>query len=160
MGDFEPEYLDLPKEILITVMRGHQKYFAIENKHGTLEPHFIAIINLDRDRQGLVRGGHERVLRARFADARFFWDSDMKKPLAEYLPRLKHVTYESRLGSYHDKVERVRALARWLANTWSQGGVLEAHADDADRAAELAKCDLVTDMVREFPELQGIVGGL
>jgi len=160
MGDFEPEYLDLPKEILITVMRGHQKYFAIENKHGGLEPHFIAIINLDRDRQGLVRGGHERVLRARFADARFFWDSDLKKPLAEYLPRLKHVTYESRLGSYYDKVERVRTLARWLSNTWSQGGVLEAHSDDADRAAELAKCDLVTDMVREFPELQGIVGGL
>jgi glycyl-tRNA synthetase beta chain len=160
IGNFDPAYLELPKEILITVMRGHQKYFAIENKHGGLEPHFIAIINLDRDRQGLVRGGHERVLRARFADARFFWDSDMKKPLAEYLPRLKHVTYESRLGSYHDKVERVRALARWLANTWSQGGVLEAHADDADRAAELAKCDLVTDMVREFPELQGIVGGL
>ena len=160
MGDLDPAYLDLPKEILITVMRGHQKYFAVENKRGGIEPHFIAIINLDRDRQGLVRGGHERVLRARFADARFFWDSDMKKPLAEYLPRLKHVTYESRLGSYHDKVERVRTLARWLANTWSQGGVLEAHADDADRAAELAKCDLVTDMVREFPELQGIVGGL
>jgi glycyl-tRNA synthetase beta chain len=160
MGGFDPAYLDLPKEILITVMRGHQKYFAIENKHGGLEPHFIAIINLDRDTQGLVRGGHERVLRARFADARFFWDGDLKKPLAEYLPRLKQVTYESRLGSYYDKVERVRNLARWLANTWSQGGVLEAHADDADRAAELAKCDLVTDMVREFPELQGIVGGL
>ncbi len=160
MGDFESEYLDLPKEILITVMRGHQKYFAVESKNGALAPHFIAIINLDKDRQGLVRGGHERVLRARFADARFFWNTDQKKPLAEYLPRLKHVTYESRLGSYHDKVERMRGIARWLANTWSQGGVLEAHADDADRAAELAKCDLVTDMVREFPELQGIVGGL
>jgi glycyl-tRNA synthetase beta chain len=160
IGDFENEYLDLPKEILITVMRGHQKYFAVESKNGALAPHFIAIINLDKDRQGLVRGGHERVLRARFADARFFWNTDQKKPLAEYLPRLKHVTYESRLGSYHDKVERMRGIARWLANTWSQGGVLEAHADDADRAAELAKCDLVTDMVREFPELQGIVGGL
>jgi len=160
MGEFDRAYLELPKEILITVMRGHQKYFAVENKHGALEPSFIAIMNLDKDRQGLVRGGHERVLRARFADARFFWDTDQKKPLADFLPRLKHVTYESRLGSYFDKVERVRALARWLANTWSQGGVLEAHADDADRAAELAKCDLVTDMVREFPELQGIVGGL
>jgi glycyl-tRNA synthetase beta chain len=160
MGNFDPAYLDLPKEILITVMRGHQKYFAVESKHGGLEPHFVAIINLDRDRQGLVRAGHERVLRARFADARFFWNTDVKKPLVDYLPRLRHVTYESRLGSYHDKVERVRILARWLANTWSQGGVLESHADDADRAAELAKCDLVTDMVREFPELQGIVGGL
>src|SRR5208282_3790789 len=160
MGDFDPSYLNLPDEILITVMRGHQKYFAVEGKDGGLEPHFIAIINLDRDRQGLVRGGHERVLRARFADARFFWVSDQKKKLGEYLPRLKHVTYESRLGSYYDKVERMRSLARWLANTWSQGGVLGAHTDDADRAAELAKCDLVTEMVREFPELQGIVGGL
>jgi glycyl-tRNA synthetase beta chain len=160
LGEFDRSYLELPKEILITVMRGHQKYFAVENKHGALEPNFIAVINLDRDRQGLVRAGHERVLRARFADARFFWDTDQKKPLAEFLPRLKSVTYESRLGSYHDKVERVRTLARWLANTWSQGGVLESHADDADRAAELAKCDLVTDMVREFPELQGVVGGL
>jgi glycyl-tRNA synthetase beta chain len=160
IGDFDPDYLSLPDEILITVMRGHQKYFAVENKRGGLEPHFIAIINLDRDRQGLVRSGHEDVLRARFADARFFWDTDQKQKLGEYLPRLKHVTYESRLGSYFDKVERTRALARWLANTWSQGGVLEAHADDADRAAELAKCDLVTEMVREFTELQGIVGGL
>ena len=160
LGDFESGYLNLPEEILITVMRDHQKYFAIENKRGGIEPHFIAIINLDRDRQGLVRGGHERVLRARFADARFFWESDQKKRLAEHLPRLKQVTYESRLGSYFDKVERMRTLARWLANTWSQGGVLEAHADDADRAAELAKCDLVTEMVREFTELQGIVGGL
>jgi glycyl-tRNA synthetase beta chain len=160
MGDFDPSYLSLPDEILITVMRGHQKYFAVENKRGGLEPHFIAIINLDGDRKGLVREGHERVLRARFADARFFWETDQKQKLGDYLPRLKQVTYESRLGSYFDKVERMRTLARWLANTWSQGGVLEAHADDADRAAELAKCDLVTEMVREFTELQGIVGGL
>jgi len=160
LGDFDPSYLNLPEEILLTVMRDHQKYFGVTDKHGALAPHFIAIINLDKDRKGLVRAGHEKVLRARFSDARFFWEMDQKKKLDEHLPRLKQVTYETRLGSYYDKVERMRALARWLANTWSQGGVLEAHADDADRAAELAKCDLVTDMVREFTELQGIVGGL
>lgn len=160
IGDFDPAFLSLPDEILLTVMRDHQKYFGLTNKQGALAPHFIAIINLDKDRKGLVRAGHERVLRARFSDARFFWEMDQKLKLGEHLPKLKQVTYESRLGSYYDKVERMRALARWLANTWSQGGVLEAHADDADRAAELAKCDLVTDMVREFTELQGIVGGL
>jgi len=160
LGDFDPSFLNLPEEILLTVMRDHQKYFGVTDKHGSLAPHFIAIINLDKDRKGLVRAGHERVLRARFSDARFFWEMDQKQKLGEHLPKLKQVTYESRLGSYYDKVERMRALARWLANTWSQGGVLGAHADDADRAAELAKCDLVTDMVREFTELQGIVGGL
>lgn len=160
IGDFDPAFLSLPDEILLTVMRDHQKYFGVTNKQGALAPHFIAIINLDKDRKGLVRAGHERVLRARFSDARFFWEMDQKLKLGEHLPKLKQVTYESRLGSYYDKVERMRALARWLANTWSQGGVLEAHADDADRAAELAKCDLVTSMVREFTELQGIVGGL
>jgi glycyl-tRNA synthetase beta chain len=160
LGDFDPSFLNLPEEILLTVMRDHQKYFGVTDKQGALAPHFIAIINLDKDRKGLVRAGHERVLRARFSDARFFWEMDQKQKLGEHLPRLKQVTYESRLGSYYDKVERMRALARWLANTWSQGGVLGAHADVADRAAELAKCDLVTDMVREFTELQGIVGGL
>src|SRR5208337_403342 len=110
--------------------------------------------------QGLVRAGHERVLRARFADARFFWESDQKIKLAEYLPKLQRVTYESRLGSYHDKVERMRAIARWLGEQWFNLGMVQAHVADADRAAELAKCDLVTEMVKEFTELQGIVGGL
>lgn len=160
LGDFDPGYLDLPEEILITVMRDHQKYFAVEHKNGELAPHFLAVINLDRDRAGLVRAGHERVLRARFADARFFWEADQKCRLADYLPKLAHVTYESRLGSYGDKVERLRALARWLAEQWFGAGIHQAHVSDADRAAELAKCDLATEMVREFTELQGIVGGL
>jgi glycyl-tRNA synthetase beta chain len=166
-GDFDPAFLELPDEILITVMRDHQKYFAVEKRgaaklgaSGELAPHFLAVINLAKDPQGLVRAGHERVLRARFADARFFWESDQKIKLAEYLPKLQRVTYESRLGSYHDKVERMRAIARWLAEQWFNQGMVQAHVPDADRAAELAKCDLATEMVREFTELQGVVGGL
>jgi glycyl-tRNA synthetase beta chain len=107
-----------------------------------------------------VRAGHERVLRARFADAQFFWAADQKCRLADYLPKLEKVTYESRLGSYRDKVERVRSIARWLVEQWFNLGMLQARVADADRAAELAKCDLATEMVREFTELQGIVGGL
>jgi glycyl-tRNA synthetase beta chain len=150
----------LPDEILITVMRGHQKYFAVEKRGGELAPHFLAVINLAKDTKGLVRAGHEKVLRARFADARFFWESDQKCRLADILPKLQKVTYESRLGSYFDKVERVRAIARWLAEGWYNLGVMQAHVAEADRAAELAKCDLATEMVREFTELQGVVGGL
>ena len=160
VGDFDPAYLALPDEILITVMRDHQKYFGLEARDGELAPHFLAVINLPKDPKGLVRAGHERVLRARFADAQFFWETDQKTKLAEHLPKLAAVTYESRLGSYADKVERMRALARWLAEQWFSGGVSHADVAGSDRAAELAKCDLVTEMVREFTELQGIVGGL
>ena len=160
-GNFDSSFLELPDEILITVMRGHQKYFAVEKKKGgELAPHFLAVINLAKDTKGLVRAGHERVLRARFADARFFWESDQKMKLAEILPKLQKVTYESRLGSYFDKVERVRAIASGLEEAWYNLGIQQAHVADADRAAELAKCDLATEMVREFPELQGVVGGL
>jgi glycyl-tRNA synthetase beta chain len=160
MGGFDPSYLELPQEILITVMRGHQKYFALERKDGRLAPNFLAIINLDRDRSGLIRAGHERVLRARFADARFFWETDQKCRLADYLPKLSAVTYQEKLGSYGEKVERIRELARWLSEQWFASGILHASVGAADRAAELSKCDLVTEMVREFTELQGIVGGL
>jgi glycyl-tRNA synthetase beta chain len=159
-GDFDPVFLNLPDEILVTVMRDHQKYFALEKKSGELAPHFLAVINVDRDSKSLICAGHERVLRARFADAQFFWQSDQKCRLADYLPKLERVTYESRLGSYRDKIERVRAIARWLTEQWFNLGMLQAHVAEADRAAELAKCDLATEMVREFTELQGIVGGL
>jgi glycyl-tRNA synthetase beta chain len=159
-GDFDPAYLALPDEILITVMRGHQKYFAVEKRGGEVAPHFLAVINLPKDPKGLVRAGHERVLRARLADAQFFWESDQKCRLADYLPKLERVTYESRLGSYRDKVERIRAIARWLSEQWFSRGMVQAHVAGADRAAELSKCDLATEMVREFTELQGIVGGL
>lgn len=159
-GDFDPEFLDLPREILVTVMRDHQKYFAVERRDGELAAHFLAVIDLDRDRSGQVRAGHERVLRARFSDARFFWETDQKCRLADNLKKLGQVTYESRLGSYADKVERMRWLARWLTSQWFDAGIHQADVPAADRAAELAKCDLVTEMVREFTELQGIVGGL
>jgi glycyl-tRNA synthetase beta chain len=160
IGEFESKYLALPDEILITVMRDHQKYFGLESRTGELAPHFLAVINLPSDPRGLVRAGHERVLRARFADAQFFWDTDQKSRLADYLPRLAAVTYESRLGSYGDKVERMRFIARWLAEHLFSSGVAHADVAGSDRAAELAKCDLVTEMVKEFTELQGIVGGL
>jgi glycyl-tRNA synthetase beta chain len=159
-GDFDPAFLNLPDEILVIVMRDHQKYFAVEKKNGDLAPHFLAVINVAGDSKGIIRAGHERVLRARFADARFFWTSDQKCRLADYLPKLERITYESRLGSFRDKVERVRAISRWLTEQWFNLGMLQAHVAEADRAAELAKCDLATEMVREFPELQGIVGGL
>ena len=159
-GDFDPAFLSLPDEILVTVMRDHQKYFAVEKKNGDLAPHFLAVVNVAGDAKGIIRAGHERVLRARFADAQFFWQADQRCRLADYLPKLERVTYESRLGSYRDKVERIRAVARWLTEQWFNLGMLQAHVAEADRAAELAKCDLATEMVREFPELQGIVGGL
>ncbi|PYT48500.1 MAG: glycine--tRNA ligase subunit beta [Acidobacteria bacterium] len=159
-GDFDPAFLNLPDEILVIVMRDHQKYFAVEKKNGDLAPHFLAVINVAGDSKGIIRAGHERVLRARFADAQFFWTSDQKCRLADYLPKLERITYESRLGSFRDKVERVRAISRWLTEQWFNLGMLQAHVAEADRAAELAKCDLATEMVREFPELQGIVGGL
>jgi len=160
LGGFDPAFLELPEEILITVMRGHQKYFALESKDGKLAPNFLAVINLDKDKGGLIRAGHERVLRARFADARFFWETDQKCRLADQLPRLAAVTYQEKLGSYGEKVERMRDLARWLSEQWFASGIPHASVAAADRAAELSKCDLVTEMVREFTELQGIVGGL
>jgi glycyl-tRNA synthetase beta chain len=160
LGKFDAAYLALPDEILITVMRGHQKYFAVEGRNGDLAPHFLAVINLPRDPKGLICAGHERVLRARFADAQFFWETDQKKRLGDYLPKLASVTYERRLGSYGDKVERMRSLARWLSEQWFSGGIAQADVAGSDRASELAKCDLVTEMVGEFAELQGIVGGL
>ena len=159
-GGFDAAYLSLPDEILITVMRGHQKYFALEKRNGELAANFLAVINLNKDPKGLVRAGHERVLRARFADAQFFWSTDLKCRLADYQPKLAKITYESRLGSYGDKTERIRNIVRWMAEQWSGLGLAKANVADADRAAELAKCDLATEMVREFTELQGVVGGL
>src|SRR5260370_36268987 len=159
-GVFHPVFLSLPDEILVTVMRDHQKYFAVEKKNGELAPHFLAVINTDKDSKGLIRAGHERVLRARFADAPFFWQADQKCRLAAYLPKLERATYESRLGRYPAKAEPMRAIARWFTQQWFNLGMLLAHLAEADRAAEPAKCDLATEMVRRFTELQVIVGGL
>ena len=141
-GSFDEKFLSLPDEILITVMRDHQKYFALERKNGELAPKFPRRHQSRERSKGLVAAGHERVLRARFADAQFFWASDQKCRLADYLPKLAKVTYESRLGSYADKVERIRDISRWLVEHWTSLDVAKAHVADADRAAELAKCDL------------------
>ncbi|MGA8027004.1 MAG: glycine--tRNA ligase subunit beta, partial [Bryobacteraceae bacterium] len=153
-GSFDASYLELPEEILSTVMRHHQRYFSVLNAAGSLAPEFIAIANTDGDPDGLIRQGHERVLRARFNDARFFWNIDQQKNLSARLPDLAKVTFHAKLGSYKDKTERVVRLAAELA---AQTG---ADENAVARAALLSKCDLTTDMVKEFPELQGIVGGL
>ena len=153
-GSFDAKFLDLPEEVLVTVMRHHQKYFSVMDQKGTLAPQFAAVMNIDGDAEGLVRRGNERVLRARFNDARFFWETDQKKRLADRKPDLAYVTFQAKLGSYLEKTERIVGLARQLA---SDGGVGDEYAT---RAAELCKCDLTTELVREFTELQGIVGGL
>lgn len=158
-GEFSRNFLDLPREVLITVMRHHQRYFSVQDRQGTLAPHFLAVIDLDRDRQGGIRRGHEDVLAARFRDAHFFWVADQKRPLTARLPLLEKVVFESRLGTYRQKVERIAQLAAWLGREVSADG-RRADIPVLTRAAELAKCDLTTEMVGEFPELQGIVGGL
>lgn len=160
LGGFDPAYLELPEEVLITVMRDHQKYFALRDGQGKLAANFLAIINMEKDGKGLVQAGHERVLRARFADARFFWQSDQKCRLADNLEKLKAVTFQAKLGTYWEKVERISALSAWLANKFASQGLADADPQAATRAALLAKCDLVTGMVGEFSELQGIMGGL
>jgi glycyl-tRNA synthetase beta chain len=159
IGSFEKEYLSLPEEVLVTVMRDHQKYFAVEDANGKLAPYFLAILNTDADPEGLIRHGNERVLRARFNDARFFWEADQKIPLRDRVEKLKTVTFQKDLGSYYEKAKR-------MANLVTVGGA------DFDRpehkinrnalyeAAWLAKADLTTELVKEFTELQGIVGGL
>ena len=148
-GSFDPQFLELPEEVLITVMRHHQKYFSVEDREGRLAPEFVAVMNIDSDPEGFVRSGNERVLRARFNDARFFWETDQKKTLEARKQDLAHVTFQAKLGSYLEKTERTVALVRELG-----GNVY------AQRAAELAKCDLTTELVKEFTELQGVVGGL
>jgi glycyl-tRNA synthetase beta chain len=148
-GNFDSEFLTLPAEVLITVMRYHQKYFSVEHENGSLAPHFVAVMNTAADPDGLVQHGNERVLRARFNDARFFWDSDQKRTLEARVEDLKHVTFQAKLGTYFDKTQRVEGLVAILNG--------DAHAL---RAARLCKVDLTTELVKEFTELQGIIGGL
>jgi glycyl-tRNA synthetase beta chain len=148
-GDFDLAYLELPAEVLTMVMRLHQKYFAVETNPGVLAPHFVAVMNIPADPDGEVKKGNERVLKARFNDARFFWEVDQKKKLADRVEDLSHVTFQAKLGTYLEKTNRVVALVKELG-----GG------ESAQRAALLAKADLTTEMVKEFTDLQGIVGGL
>ncbi len=159
LGSFDPEFLALPEEVLVTVMRDHQKYFAVENAHGKLAPHFLAVLNTDGDPHGIIRHGHERVLRARFNDARFFWNTDQKHSLRDRVQMLKHVTFQKDLGSYYEKTMRVQRLASWLCEMLRENG-REVRPGVVHKAACLAKTDLTTELVKEFTELQGIVGGL
>ncbi len=159
LGGFDFQFLALPEEVLVTVMRDHQKYFALEDAGGKLLPHFLAVLNTDSDPQGLIRHGNERVLRARFNDARFFWETDQKKSLLERLDLLKNVTFQKDLGSYYDKTQRVQRLCSWLNEVLKQRGVV-VRPGVIHKATCLAKTDLTTELVKEFTELQGIVGGL
>ncbi len=148
-GSFDEQFLSLPEEVLVTVMRHHQRYFSVTGPDGKLAPQFVAVMNTRDDPEGLIRQGNERVLKARFNDARFFWEVDQHKKLADRVPDLAHVTWQAQLGSYLEKAQRMEALVREL------GG-----SQQAQRAALISKCDLTTEMVKEFTELQGVVGGL
>lgn len=148
LGGFDASYLTLPKEVLTMVMRFHQKYFAVNAADGSLAPNFIAVMNIPDDPEGNVVRGNERVLRARFNDARFFYDVDQKRTLIDRVSDLANVTFQAKIGSYLEKTARTVALAQEL------GG------EDAAAAAHLAKADLTTEMVKEFTDLQGIIGGL
>jgi glycyl-tRNA synthetase beta chain len=159
LGGFDPQFLALPEEVLVTVMRDHQKYFAMEEVEGKLLPHFLAVLNTDSDPQGLIRHGNERVLRARFNDARFFWETDQKKSLLERLEWLRHVTFQKDLGSYYVKTRRVQRLCSWVSEQLKRAGIA-VRPGVIHKAACLAKTDLTTELVKEFTELQGIVGGL
>jgi glycyl-tRNA synthetase beta chain len=159
LGNFDPQFLELPEEVLVTVMRDHQKYFALEDTNGKLLPHFLAVLNTDGDAAGLIRHGNERVLRARFSDARFFWQTDQKKSLLERLDLLRSVTFQKDLGSYYDKTRRVQRLCSWLSEIVKQKG-MAIRPGVIHKATCLAKGDLTTELVKEFTELQGIVGGL
>ncbi len=150
LGAFSPEFLTLPREVLITAMQRHQKYFPVADAEGRLAPYFITVTNIRSKEPRLVQTGNERVLAARFADARFFWDTDRKRKLAERAAGLDAVAFQDRLGSMADKTARVRSLVSSLCSDRS--------AALLDRAAMLAKADLLTDMVGEFPELQGVMG--
>jgi len=153
LATFSGEYLKLPKELLIIVMKGHQKYFAVENADGGITNHFVVISNTSEENADTVKVGAERVIKARFEDARFYFEEDRKRPLSARLDDLRKVTFQESLGSLYEKTERVAAIAGFLADE-----LLPSGKDRLVRAARLSKADLITGVVREFPELQGIMG--
>lgn len=152
VGTFDDEYLKLPREAVVSTLTGHQRYFPVADKNGDLLPHFITVANLESKDPDQVRAGNERVIRPRLADAVFFWDNDRRTPLAARQDALREVVYQSGLGSLYDKSARTAALAGSIA------AALDVDADSVQRAASLSKCDLLTGMVGEFPELQGTMG--
>ncbi|RJQ41604.1 MAG: glycine--tRNA ligase subunit beta [Nitrospiraceae bacterium] len=153
LGSFPEEYLKLPKELLITVMREHQKYFAIEDIKGALTNYFIITSNTAEENSETVRIGAERVIRARFEDAKFYFEEDCRKKLEDRINSLKNVAYQEKLGTLYEKALRVKNLASYLASK-----INPSLTQKAERAALLSKTDLLTGVVREFPELQGIIG--
>jgi glycyl-tRNA synthetase beta chain len=151
-GSFEARFLDVPAEALISTMQGNQKYFPVVGDDGSLLPHFITVSNIASRHPETVRRGNERVIRPRFADAQFFWDQDRKQTLTDRVPRLANVVFQERLGTLHDRAERISMLAALICER------TDGDPGQARLAGRLAKCDLLTDMVGEFPELQGTMG--
>ena len=152
-GQFDESFLKLPEAVIITPMKEHQKYFPVYDSNGHLMPRFIAVNNTIARNTGVVRRGHERVLRARLSDASFFFEEDMKKTLISRLDALKNVIYHAEIGTSYAKVMRFKKIALWLGNF-----ICPDKLSEIEKAAELAKCDLITGMVGEFPSLQGIMG--
>jgi len=157
LGRFDADYLDVPREVIVLTMRTNQKYFACLDDEGLLAPAFVCVANIDAiDSGAAIVEGNRRVLAARLSDARFFWEQDLKVRLEEQAKKLSGIVFHEKLGTVADKVDRVAKLARWLVD---EGIVKGADADQVERAARFAKADLVTGMVGEFPELQGVIGG-
>ena len=157
LGDFDPAFLEVPREVIQLTMRTNQKYFACVDKAGKLAPNFICTANIVAEDGGsAIVAGNRKVLAARLSDAKFFWEQDLKVKLEDQAKKLDQIVFHEKLGTVADKVDRVAKLARWLAES---GVVKGANPDHAERAARLAKADLVTGMVGEFPELQGVMGG-
>ncbi|MBN2647972.1 MAG: glycine--tRNA ligase subunit beta [Thiotrichales bacterium] len=152
VGDFDEVFLNVPSEALISAMKGHQKYFHMLDASGNLMAKFITITNIESKQPASVKSGNERVIRPRLSDAKFFWDQDRKQPLEDFLPRLQSVVFQQQLGTLFDKIERLQSL------TVKVGKTLGAEPELLERAARLSKCDLMSNMVGEFPELQGIMG--
>ena len=151
-GQFESRFLVLPREVLLATLQAHQRCFALQSRDGTLLPRFITVSNIESPDPNVIRAGNERVVRPRLSDAAFFWDQDRKHPLLSYRAGLDGVSYQAALGSIGARVVRIATLARSIAER------IDAPREHTERAAELAKCDLLTLMVGEFPELQGIMG--
>ena len=152
IGSFDKKFLDIPSEAVVSAMKGHQKYFHVIDKNGTLLPNFITISNLESKNQQTVQRGNERVIRPRLSDSEFFWNQDRKTTLEQKTHRLKNIIFQNQLGTVYEKVKRNEQLALWLANS------LKLDSKNATRAASLCKSDLVSEMVGEFPDLQGIMG--